>query len=242
MTDTPFSSDEFFTLREDILPDLRRIAGQTQGECTVDDLINDAWLLAFELQCDETQANILSQDFKKMLISRLFNRFCKFFSKRLRRTAIRLDDFGNDDDDGGKSNWLESLTASEEADPFVQLCRKEEMQEKEDRLKASYSEAAAYFLSQENLKSRRLNIAEYLALSWRWVRHKMKRARDWVQRQSSLFDGIEVIDDNFLPIPNRLKYQKPLSREERAALEHQKRLLQKKLIPRMYVPIRVDER
>jgi len=241
MKDLPFSSDEFDTLRRTILPDLRSIARQTQGECTVDDLINDAWLLAFELQSDETQDHILSQSFQKTLLSRLYNRFCKFFSKRLRRTAISLDDTGDDDEEGGKSNWRESLTASEEADPFVQLCQKEEMQEQEDRFKASYSEAAAYFLSQENLKSRKINIADHLALSWAWVRQKFKRARDWVQRQNSLFDGIEVIDENFIPLPNKLIYHKPLSHEDRRVLEHQRRLMQRKLFPGAYVPIRIIE-
>lgn len=240
MTDAHFSIDEFENFYTAVLPGLRRISRETQGEYTVDDLKNEAWVLVFELQEKGITDNLSSPRFQNNILARLCNRFCKFTSKVV-RFAVRIDDKDDDADDGKKNYWLDGLTASHEDDPLLKLCKVEEMQEKEKHLQSSYSEAMAYVNLLENFHTDRKAISEHLSLSWKWILQKMRRARCWVKKQCSLFDGVEIIDDQFMPPPNKLQKQKPFTRAEYAFIEQEQRRLQKRLFPRAYIPIRVIE-
>ena len=236
MTNISFSNEEFQALCAVISPELRRIAKRTQGEHTFEDVKNQAWVEVCAVLESGRYASILTPEFQKHLLGRINNLVNKFESKVV-RYAIRPEDKG-DDEERDKNYWLESATASSKDDPLEQLCQAEERQERETRLKSNYSEAVAYFRLFENYPDRKV-IAEHLALSWGWVLHKIRLARKWVQWQSSLFDNEEVIDEDFVLTSGKLKPRKSLSRQERTAIEHQNRFLQRKLFPRAYIPIRV---
>lgn len=240
MTDFPFTHEEFDALCVAISSGLRRIAYRTQGEYAVEDMRGEACMEALELLESGKHDSISSPEFQNHLLARLYNRLCKFTSKVV-RFAVRFEDTG-DDDDIDKNHWLDGATASPEDDPFAKLCRIEEMQERERKLKSHYSEAVAYFWLFENFNTNREAIAKHLSLSWGWIWRKAKRAKDWAKRQCSLFNTVEIIDHNYVPPPSKLEQRKPLSRQDRADLCHKQRLMQKKLFLRAYVPIRVVER
>lgn len=239
MTTSLFSLKEFENLYIAILPVLRHISCHTDGEFTVDDLKNEAWLLAVDLYEKRTDMPISSPSFQKLISAHLFSRLCKYTSKTT-RYAVRLDDMNDNADDNSKNRWLESLTATSENDPISKLCRIEEMQEQEKQLQFNYSEAVAYYSFLENFKKDRQAIAEHLALSWRWIWYKIKRARYWMQQQSSLFDGIEIIEEDFMPPHCQRKRKKPFSHSEYVLLEKEWKRLQQKLFTLAYIPIKAD--
>lgn len=199
------TSQQFETLYTTLLPKLQRIANQTQGEMTVDDLKGELWLLVQELQSDEKIAALPSIEFQQNILSRLYGRFVKFASKQL-RYAIHLD-YETDDENCDNKNWLDSLAATSE-DPVTYMCRIEEAQQQENRLKSCFSQATAYLKLLENFRSNRSAIAKHLALSWGWLRCKIQRACNHVRWQHSLFDGIEEVADHFMPPPARFKQKK----------------------------------
>ena len=239
-TNPPFTLEEFNALHTAISPDLLRIAYRTKGEYTFEDMRGEAWEEADRMLTSGIDDSISSPEFAKKIIKRLRTRLVKWSSKIVRH-AIRID--ADSDEDSDRFYWVDSAIASAESDPVVQLVEREETQAleqaQEKRLKSSYSEVVAYFRLLENFNSDREAIAEHLGLSWHWIWRKIKRATDLERQQDSLFDRIRIIDENFVPPPSRFKRRKLLSRSERKALEHQKRLRQLKLFPRAYVPIKL---
>ena len=244
MTNLFLTLEEFHALCTVISPGLRHIASQTQGEYTFEDMKGEAWEEANKMLNSGKYDSITSPEFKKVLLGRLKNRLVKWSSKIV-RYALRFE-YTDNDGDGDKNYWLDGVIASAESDPVAQLIEREEAQElklaQENRLRSSYSEVVAYYRLLENFNSDSQAIEEHLGLSWNWIWYKIKRARDWEKQQNSLFDQIKIIGENFVPPPSRLKRRKLLSRRERAALEHQKRLLQLRLFPRAYIPIKVIAR
>ena len=233
--------EEFDTLYQAISSALRRIAHQTNGEYELDDMRGEAWEKANKMLESGKYDSISSPEFEKGIVAHLYNHLVKW-ANNIVRNALRTE-YGNQDEDRDRYNWLDAALASAENDPVAQLIAREEMQEREQalkkRLESSYSEVVAYFRLLENLNSDKETIAEHLGLSWNWIWYKIKRATDWEKEQDSLFNQTEIIDKNFVPPPSRFKRRKLLTRSERRSLEHQKRLQQRKLFPRLYIPIRV---
>lgn len=230
--------EPFETLYKSLLPKLRFIASQTQGETTIDDLMSEVWLLREELQSDKKITTLSNHEVQQNIFLRLYGRFVKFANKGL-RYAIRLDHI-IDDENGDNKNWLDSLAATSE-DHEAYLCRVEEELQQEAQLKGCFSQATAYLRLLENFKSNKAAIAKHLALSLSWLRRKIQRARNHVECQRSLFDNVEEIAENFMPPPKSLKQRKMLSRLEWALIRRRTFAGQKRLFCRMYIPIRKIE-
>ncbi len=233
-----FSIEEFDTLCVAVLSQLRRISRQTKGEYSVEELKNEMWLLISELLTKGTYDAILSPAFQKQILACLHNRVCRYTSKTL-RYAAHFDDVYDDADDGSRPSLrLENLMASSETNPLEKLKQVEVEQEQKKRLQSSYSEATAYFQILNNFNGNQQAIAEYFTLSWGRIWDKIKRAMCWVERQLSLFDGIEMIDEHFMPPPYQWRKKKTLLHAECFLKKEEWRHRQQKLFPLAYIPIR----
>lgn len=199
------SYSEFLEQRAE---DLQRIARGTQGEMSLDDVKQEAWLIATELcQKREKEFDFLDVDEQEELLRRLYNRCVRHKETKLRK-AISIHRY-EDDDDRGK---LPHEPISPRGNPLDQLIAAEEANQRDPHKYFGYSQASAYvFLIVRFGGVPRL--AEYLATSGSAVRQRFSRARENARLQPSLFDLTERLDPDFDPRPG-FRYP-PLRKTER---------------------------
>lgn len=193
--------------------DLERLACWAQQEVTLEDLKNEAWLIAFDIERKRGYpvnfADVMDQD---EVIGWLFIKHVKNADKKIRR-AIRLDqDLENDHGGNVNHTLLNLLTAPTGSDPLQALLYREDITHRAAEIppvaKSSYSEAAAYAVVMVRFEGSRINAAAYLAISVATLRKRHQRANDWIKIQSSLFDGIVFIELDFLPPQGRADWPK----------------------------------
>ncbi len=218
-----------------ILSDLRRIASRSRGETTVEDLQTEAWIVAEELSQDrDPPPDAGDKNFHQQILGRLYNRFVNFADKRL-RFAVRLDEQREDDDGGMRENSVAAALAAPDAyEPSQALTTRQEETEQEDQIRGRFAEAVAYLRVFANMGNDRPAIAERFAIATRTLRRRLRRAERTVERQPSLFDGITVIPDDFLPPRRPRKYLEEAKADEIASMAR----AQSRLFVRAYVPIR----
>ena len=217
-----------------ILPDLARIAKQSRGEMTVDDLQGEAWILADKLSRDpDPQPDLADRDFQQQILARLFNRFVRYADKRL-RFAVRLDEQSEDDDGGTHENWFAAtLSAPEANEPHRMLETYEEESQQDKTVLGRFAEAVAYLRVFANMANDLTAIANHLAISNATLRKRLERAEQTMEFQPSLFDGVTQIHEGFLPPASRRKPRIVQAAGSLSTLASQCRLF-----PRAYVPLR----
>lgn len=183
--------------------DFRRIARASRGEVSADDLQQEAWIMAKTIGLRQRRefdfSDPADQDY---ILGALFNEYVKWGNPR-RPFAFSLDrEYENDDSDHG-ATWVNRLAAIETSDPLVLLELRESLADDEHALASSYSQAAAWLIVFAHFDHDRRRICAWLLMADSTLHGRVRRALDTVRVQASLFDGVEAIPDDFMPMRGR---------------------------------------
>ena len=198
----------FFTrLIAPMLKHLKRIAGSTQGDHSVDDLKSEAYLIAMEI-LEELGGDVQPEDESLQAtvvekVQRLFGRFVN----RPMRFAARLDRDEIDEHGDFVGNSIAArLSAPELYEPQVAVERQQIIDERKRAIDARFSQAVAYLRVLDYFDGDKPSIARYLAIPIGALDTRLSRAEMFAQLQPSMFDGIEVLPDDFLPNRGTLRH------------------------------------
>lgn len=184
--------------------DLRRIAGCSRGEYSVDDLSGEAWLISEEIGRKRGFAVDLSNcDDQQFVLARLYNKLIRFTEKNL-RFAVRLDrDWDSDDSEYAVNRLARLLSAPEEFDPLVRMQTEEDQSGSLKLVEHSYSQASAYVILLDRFDWELEVLARSLNLVTAVLRRRMLKSGAHMKRQPSLFDRIQSIELDFVPMVAR---------------------------------------
>jgi hypothetical protein len=198
----------FSRLIAPILNRLKKIANSSRGLHTVDDLKAEAWLAAKDINAEQA-ADFQPEDrsFQDAIVSRLWKGFGMYADAAM-HFAFRLDkEEQNDDGDFLPNSIGARLTGPTHYQPLEALELSETQAEQGRLLEERYAEAIAYLRTLDHFDSDKQRIANHLSIAVRTVGARVDRAAAMVERQPSLFDGIESIPLDFVPLPGRPTYQ-----------------------------------
>ena len=183
--------------------DFSRIAYRTQGEYSPDDLMQEAWLIAGLIE-KKLGRPVDFDDFddRNQLMAWTFNEFVKFSDKSM-RSAVKLDMYWDEESSDFMSYLFEGILKDESADPLKQLQAAEEMDEFWSEILQSYSQLTAYIILLDRFGGAQKDLAQYLGLLANTLRERVNRAKAHACRQLSLFDGVQQIELDFLPLISR---------------------------------------
>ena len=187
---------------EDRSADLKRIARSTKGDASFEELGSEAWLIALKIgERRGFATDFADLDDQEQVLAWLYKRFVDYADKRM-HYAARLDDDSEDEEGSSVGSVLARLLAAPEAsDPLILLQTTEEQKDYLAMVRSRYSQATAYVLLL--LRLGRDELAAYLLIGRATLANRIRRAADWFGVQPSMFDGIEVIDEDFMPAPGR---------------------------------------
>jgi hypothetical protein len=175
----------------------RRIAKATKHEITVDDLHNDSWVIALELGDRRGRPIDFSDPADQDLVIRAVNhRNVRRGDWKMRR-SVRIDQEPESEE---AVKWVERLPARASSDPLVYLLARESALDTDAILAASYSQATAYAITFSNFKNDRHKICSYLVVSERALGRRATVAAYSMRMQPSMFDRIERIPADFMPL------------------------------------------
>lgn len=180
--------------------DLRRIAARTCGECTIDDVCSEAWLVAVDISQKRGFAiDFLNRDDQEQVLSWLYVRLVRYADKSV-RYAVKLDrDWDAEDADSAMGALARLLTAPDQFDPLVRLLDEEDRFDPLALVQYSYSQASAYVILLHRFDWDLANLADHLRIMATTLRAKVCASGAWMASQPSLFDRINTIDLDFLP-------------------------------------------
>lgn len=178
-----------------------RLAGATRKQKDIGDLHNDAIVFALEIGERRGRPVDFSDPVDRDLVMRhLYLENVKRGDWKM-RYAARID---HAPDGNEESQTLgERLPAAASSDPLVSLLLSESAVEAEAMLAASYSQASAYVITFRNFHYDRQRICSHLILSESGLNRRLSFARETVKVQPSMFDRIERVDPNFMPMPGK---------------------------------------
>lgn len=174
----------------------QRIARATKHDVTVEDLQQDAFILAEEIGRRRGKPIDFDNPEDQELIMRAVNVDNVKRGDWHLRKSIRID---QEQDEEKTTSILDRLAAQASSDPLIALLLKEADQDAEAMLANSYSEATAYVMIYVRFKSKKEEILAYLVISDRTLARRISCAADTVRLQPSLFDRIERISKDFMP-------------------------------------------
>lgn len=178
-----------------------RISRATKNEMTVDDLHNDAWVIALEIGDRRGRPIDFSDPEDQELVMKAVNVQNVRRGDWNMRRSVRIDQEPERDENGDK--WVERLPAHVSSDPLVALLAQESAIDTDAMLAASYSQATAYAITFHNFRSDRQKICTYLVISDGMLVRRVNAAADTVRLQPSMFDRIERIPSSFMPLRGR---------------------------------------
>lgn len=185
-----------------------RIVKAARNEISVDDLHQDAWILADEIGKRRGRPIDFGAADDQQLILRAVNvKNVRRGDWKLRR-AVRIDQ--DDQESEGSSNWAERIPAAASSDPLILLLFREADAVSQNLLEASYSQATAFVWVFVRFKSDYQDICAHLALSRYSLDRRVKVAGQIVRSQPSLFDGKERVGADFLPQAGRRQLLHPV--------------------------------
>jgi hypothetical protein len=165
--------------------DFRRIARKAQ-DCEADDVASQAWIVAFELEAEGLEVDFSSADFRKKLLSYLYQDFVRFGDRKV-AYAKR---FETDEESSGTRPLLEKL-ASPSLDPQALAMLDED--EIVDIIPYRHSLAAAWVELVGRHGNHMPSIARHLMISLSWCRRCYRRAIWLAQTQQPLPDVLKVL-------------------------------------------------
>lgn len=178
---------------------LRQISYQTKGEYSLGDLENEAYLLLEDfISTYGRYPDLTCPKEINWVPARLGFRFVKRADYRLRK-AIRIDT-GDESD-----HPAFDIPAPESANPLYLLLFNESHLEKQQALINSYSEAKAYLVSFDHFDADKQKLSTFLCITSHTLGQHVERSIETYIVQSSLFDGLEIIDHSFMPCPGMKK-------------------------------------
>lgn len=182
-----------------MLRHLRHIAKLTQGEHTVDDLKNEAWIIAEEVKAERGgQVEPDDSDLQETVVTRLHKLFGQFVNRAM-RFAVRLDQEDQEDDGDTRENSLAArLAGPAHYEPHSVIEREEEIEETAQIVAAQFSEAVAYFHMFDQFDGDSAALASYLAIKSRTLRTRLRRAEHTARDQPSAFDNVTAIPSDFV--------------------------------------------
>lgn len=179
----------------------QRIARATKNELTVDDLHNDAWVIALDIGDRRGRPIDFSDpEDQELVLGALHVQNVRRGDWNMRR-SVRIDQ-DPDGDDGG-ATLIDRLPAQASSDPLVSLLLRESALHTDKILAASYSQAAAYVVVFVHFNNDREQVCTYLVISDGTLSRRITVAAETVKAQPSLFDRIECIPSNFMPPPGK---------------------------------------
>ena len=179
---------------------LRRIAGAARGDMSVEDVKQEAWLVA----ADIGQRRGYSVDFgdpadQQSVLKWLYCKLVKFAEKQMRH-AVRLDkDWDQEDSEFAASALARLLTSPLDSDPLVRLQQAEDDVDYAKMVRHSYSEASAYVLLLIRFDWDADALSADLRIAVQTLRKRLRLCGIKAKVQPSLFDGQAVIDPGFEP-------------------------------------------
>ncbi|MGB8423172.1 hypothetical protein [Paraburkholderia sp.] len=196
------SDPSFFTrLISPMLDQLRRLAHGTRGEHSVDDLKNEAWLAAQDIH-EESGVAFEPEDesFQEAILTKLRKAFGRFANRKM-RFAVQLDhEQAGADGEFLPNSLASSLAAPDVYEPEIAIERAEESAAGEERLAKRFTEAVAYLRALDHFDNESSRVAAHLAITMGAFKSRLARAATTAECQRSLFDGIETIPRDFVPL------------------------------------------
>jgi len=168
---------------------------------TVEDLHNDAWVIALEIGDRRGRLIDFSDPEDEELVMKAVNLQNVRRGDWNLRHSIRIDHQPDGEDEGSK--WVERLPARSSSDPLVSLLARESAVDTDAMLAASYSQATAYAITFANFNNDRQKVCMRLVISDCRLTRRVAAAGDSVQVQPSMFDRIERIPPTFMPMQGR---------------------------------------
>lgn len=179
-----------------------RIAKATKNEKDVEDLHNDAYVIALDLGDRRGRPVDLSDPEDQDLVMReLYLENVKRADFRM-RYAVRIDEEPEGEEDGTK--LVDRLPAAASSDPLVSLLAQESAVDVESKLAERYSQATAYAITFSNFKNDRQKVCAHLVISQGALAYRVAVAAHTVKVQPSMFDRIERIPPDFIPLKGRI--------------------------------------
>lgn len=179
---------------------LRRIAGATRGEMSVEDVKQEAWLVAADIeQRRGYPVDFGDPDDQESVLKWLYCKLVKFAEKQMRH-AVRIDrDWDQEDAEVAASALARLLTSPLDSDPLVRLQQAEDEVDYTEVVRHSYSEASAYVLLLIRFDWDVEALAADLRVAVQTLRKHLKLCGIRAKVQPSLFDGLAVVDPAFEP-------------------------------------------
>ena len=179
---------------------LRRIAGATRGDMSVDDVKQEAWLVAADMgQRRGYPIDFGDPEDQKSVLRWLYCKLVKFAEKQMRH-AIRIDkNWDQEDADVAASALARLLTSPLDSDPLVRLERAEDEIDYARIVLHSYSEASAYVRLLIRFDWDVSALASDLRVTVQTLRKRLRWSGAKAKVQPSLFDGLAIIEPAFDP-------------------------------------------
>ena len=190
----PFFINDFLFL---INPDLKRIARQSKGEITLEELESEVIIAISDFEVKyECDFDYLSFTDKDWLCKRLYFKFVKRIDYKLKH-AHRID---QELENADGSSWINELPAKETSDPLQCALFEESNREIEQLLADSYSEAKAYVITFDHFNQDKTDLSTFFNITRSTLNNRVNRALLHVRLQPSIFDGVDKIDKSFFPL------------------------------------------
>lgn len=194
------SGKSFLVFLKSRRKDLWRIASKSCGEYTVNDVENEAWIIAEEIKDRRGHpVDFTKDDDQELLLSWLYKELVTFADKSI-RYAVKIDKGWDLEESEQAFDTLANLLAApENFDPLIYL------QEEEDEpwvLQVtchSYSQASAYAILLHRFDWDLESLADALRLAIYTVRGRIVSSGAHMHLQPSLFDRVQVVDYLFQP-------------------------------------------
>lgn len=201
MSETGNSFLMFKTSRRE---DLRRISRATRGEYSEPDLHGEAWLIADKISEKRGSAVDLSDPEDQEIVLRwLYNEVVRYTEKNIRH-AVRLDrDWDLDDSESAESRLALLLAPHEWLDQPDMGGIEEKHAAILEIVRYSYSQYSAYMILLKRFEWDVISLAEHLRLLANTAARRVTESKGHMKRQPSLFDRIEIVEYDFVPMVAR---------------------------------------
>lgn len=178
-----------------------RLAKSTRNEKEVGDLHNDAFVIALDIGDKRGYPVDLSDPADQDLVMReLYLENVKRGDWKM-RYAARIDQESEGEEEG--TTLAERLPAPASSDPLISLLVRESEVDATTKLADSYSQATAYAITFSNFDNDRQRLCMHLVISDGALSRRVAVAAYTVTVQPSMYDCIERIPADFIPLKGR---------------------------------------
>ena len=169
--------------------DLKRIASASRGEHTLNDVRQEAWLIAEHVAHKTGRPkDFKDPDFQSLLIAFLYQQLVRYTELNV-RNAVRLDHaFSDDDEDGRPRTPLDKLAGDDGRDPLSYLLALETRTPDDSPSDATLlgTNAGAWAVFLRQCDNRMRTVSGRLLISLPHAYHCMARARERATFQAAI--------------------------------------------------------